>query len=56
MAEKIECDLCKKILDYKKTSYIEVYKRTSINQGQFDRVIDVCDECLKELVNKATSK
>ena len=52
MAGKIECDLCKKTLDYKKTSFMKIYNRTSINEGSFDDSIDICDKCLKELKTK----
>lgn len=52
MASKVECDICKKVLDYKKTNFMEVYKRTQITKGRFEVSIDICDDCLEELKNR----
>ena len=56
MAGKIECDLCKKTLDYKKTSFMKVFNRTDIDEGMFDQSIDICKDCLKELKDKKSAK
>jgi hypothetical protein len=56
MAGKIECDICKKTLDYKKTSFIHIYNRTEIDKGRFNESIDICNSCLKELKNSKTAK
>lgn len=56
MASKVECDLCKKVFDYKKTSFVKVYRRTEVDKGDFDYGFDICDDCLEKIKNKTESK
>ena len=56
MAYKVQCDLCKETIDYNKTYFVKIYKRTSVDKGDYNSGLDICNECLKKLKSKMDAK
>lgn len=56
MATKIECDICKKIEDYRKVGFIKIFNRERVDSGIFEETIDICEECKKKLIPKKNKR